>query len=54
MISGFCCALAALFFASKIPLLESIVRPIYEKISIAPEVAEGIGVAASLAVPPED
>jgi len=54
MISGFCCALAAFFFASKIPLLKSMVRPIYEKISIAPAVAEGIGVAASLAVPPED
>ena len=54
MISGSCCALASLFFATKIPLLKSIVHPIYERMNIAPEVAKGINAAAELTVPPED
>lgn len=54
MISGSCCALASLFFAAKIPLLKSMVHPIYERIRVAPEVAKGMNAAAELAVPPED
>ena len=54
MISGIFCALASLLFAARIPHLKSMVHPIYEKISIAPEVARSISAATGLTVPPED
>ncbi len=54
MISGLVSALASLLFAARIPHLVNIVHPIYEKISIAPEVARGISAATGLTVPPED
>ncbi|MDP3789114.1 MAG: MFS transporter, partial [Candidatus Omnitrophota bacterium] len=54
MISGLCCTLASLIFAAKVPLLKSMVHPIYERMGVAPEIAKGINAAAGLTVPPED
>lgn len=54
MISGIFCGLASILFAAKIPHLKSILRPVYEKINIASEVARGISAATGLVVPPED
>lgn len=54
MISGLCCSLVSLIFAAKVPLLKSMVRPIYERMGIAPEIAKGMNAAAGLSVPPED
>lgn len=41
MISGSFCAFASILFAAKMPYLKSAARPIYEKISIAPEIVQG-------------
>ncbi|OFZ31826.1 MAG: hypothetical protein A3D92_16635 [Bacteroidetes bacterium RIFCSPHIGHO2_02_FULL_44_7] len=54
MISGIFCALTSVLFAVRIPHLKNMVHPIYEKISIAPEVARSISAATGLTVPPED
>jgi MFS family permease len=54
IIGGSCCIIAAALFASKLPLLASMIHPIYRKIGIIPEVASGLGVATRLTVPPED
>ncbi|MCX5686085.1 MAG: MFS transporter [Candidatus Omnitrophica bacterium] len=51
---GIICILASIAFAAKVPLLRKTIHPIYRKIGIIPEVAQGIGAASSLIVPPED
>ncbi|MFH0763619.1 MAG: MFS transporter [Candidatus Omnitrophota bacterium] len=51
---GIICILASIAFAAKTPLLRKTIHPIYRKIGIIPEVAQGIGAASTLAVPPED
>lgn len=54
MISGLCCALASLVFAAKVPLLKSMVHPIYERMAVRPEIAKGINAVMGLIVPPAD
>ena len=39
---GIVCSIAAAFFALKLPALRAQVRPIYQKLGILPEVAEGL------------
>ena len=51
---GIICILASIAFAAKVPLLRKTIHPIYRKIGIIPEVAQGIGAASTLTVPPED
>ncbi len=43
---GIACIIGALFFLRKLPELRTIVRPIYIKMGIIPEVAEGIQLAS--------
>lgn len=43
---GVSCIIAAIFFLRKLPELRNIVRPVYVKLGIIPEVAEGIQVAS--------
>jgi MFS family permease len=50
---GLCCVLGALWFARSLPSLRREVRPIYVRIGILPEVAEGIQQTSELSVPPE-
>jgi hypothetical protein len=50
---GLCCVLGALWFAKSLPSLRSKVRPIYVRIGILPQVAEGIQQTSELSVPPE-
>lgn len=52
MIGGSLCIVGAAWFCTQLPKIRAIVRPIYRKMGIIPEVAEGIEAAALL--PPED
>ena len=52
MIGGSLCVVGAAWFSMQLPKIRAIVRPIYRKMGIIPEVAEGIEAAALL--PPED
>jgi MFS family permease len=45
---GIACIIGALFFLQKLPELRTIVRPIYVKLGIIPEVAEGIQSASDI------
>jgi MFS family permease len=49
---GICCLAAAVPFAARLPALRALVRPIYVRIGILPEVAAGIQAATDLALPP--
>lgn len=53
IVGGVFCILGSILFTRKLPALRKIVRPIYVKMGIIPEVAEGIQRAAELTVPPE-
>ena len=54
MIGGSICILGGLWFANQLPRIRAVVRPIYRKLGIIPEVAAGMQAAASLSSPPED
>jgi MFS family permease len=45
-VGGFASILGALFFLRKLPELRKVVRPVYVKLGIIPEVAEGIQTAS--------
>jgi predicted MFS family arabinose efflux permease len=51
--SGLGCVLGAFWFAKSLPSLRRDVRPLYVKIGILPEMAEGIHQTSELSVPPE-
>jgi MFS family permease len=53
MIGGGCCIAGAIWFARALPAIRAVVRPIYIRLGILPEVASGIANAAELTVPPE-
>jgi len=52
-IGGVCCMAGGAWFASGLPALRALVRPIYVKMGILPEAAAGLEDAAELSVPPE-
>ena len=54
VLGGASCILASILFATKLPLIKKLVHPIYRKIGIIPEVAQGMGTATRLTLPPED
>jgi MFS family permease len=51
---GAACLLGALLFAVQLPHLRSLVRPVYVRLGILPEVASGIQAATELTRPPEE
>jgi MFS family permease len=53
IIGGACCIAGAIWFARSLPALRAVVRPIYVRLGILPEVASAIANAAELTVPPE-
>jgi MFS family permease len=53
-IGGACCVVGAIWFINKLPEIRKYIRPIYRKLGILPEIAEGIEAAALLQVPPQD
>jgi MFS family permease len=52
-IGGVCCIVAAAWFWSELPAIRVLVRPVYARLGILPELATGISAAAELSVPPE-
>jgi MFS family permease len=54
IIGGICCILGAVIFARQLPVLKSMVHPIYVRLGIIPEIASGIQTEAELTVPPEE
>jgi predicted MFS family arabinose efflux permease len=53
LFGGIGCVLGALWFATTLPSLRRDVTPIYVRIGILPEVAQGIQQTSELSVPPE-
>jgi MFS family permease len=53
MVGGAICVGGAVLFASQLPTLRRLVRPIYVQIGIIPELAAGIQAASELQEPPE-
>lgn len=54
MIGGAVCIVGAGLFAMQLPALRQLIRPIYMRIGIIPELAAGINTASVLQQPPED
>ncbi len=54
IIGGICCIIGAGIYSQHLPLLKGLIRPIYVKMGIIPEIAEGIQSASNLRVPPEN
>lgn len=52
-VAGVCCIAASLVFATQFRTLRSLIRPIYRRMGILPEVATGIQEASQLTTPPE-
>jgi MFS family permease len=53
VVGGICCLAGAAWFATELPRIRVVVRPIYARMGILPQVAAGISNAAELSVPPE-
>lgn len=54
LVSGVLCLAAAGWFAQELPAIRALVRPIYMRMGILPEVASGLQSAANLTTPPEE
>jgi MFS family permease len=54
LIGGLVCLLTSALFARKLPDIRKLVRPIYIKKGILPDIALGLQNAAPLTPPPED
>ena len=54
LIGGLCCILGALLFTRHLPSWREMVRPVYRKKGIIPEIAEGLRAATGMAAPPKD
>ena len=52
-VSGIACMLGSAWFARRLPEIRQIVRPIYVRLGIIPEIALGVHQATSLGEPPE-
>ncbi|NLC59187.1 MAG: MFS transporter [Armatimonadetes bacterium] len=50
---GFCCILGGILFARRLPALQAMVRPIYERLGILPSPVTGVEAATTLTTPPE-
>jgi len=53
IVGGLACLVTGSVFASRLPALQEVVRPIYVRLGIIPEVAKGLQTASDLFVPPE-
>ena len=52
-VGGLVCLAGAAVFALRLPQLRSLVRPLYVRMGILPEMADGVQAATALSVPPE-
>ena len=53
LIGGVLCIIGGGVFATKLPLLKKLIRPVYSKKGIIPEIVDGIQSAVNLRTPPE-
>lgn len=53
-IGGAFCVIGALWFVRQLPQVRALIRPIYVRLGIIPEVAAGLQAASALQTPPED
>ena len=53
-IGGVCCIAGGFWFTGKLRQIRAFIRPIYRKLGILPEIADGIQAATALQVPPEN
>ena len=53
-IGGLCCIAGGLWFIGKLSRIRALIRPIYRKLGILPEIADGMQAATALQVPPEN
>jgi hypothetical protein len=53
-LGGAACIVGALYFATQLPSLRAQVHPIYRRMGILPEIAEGLSQTSELHTPPED
>jgi MFS family permease len=53
MVGGIASLAGGVFFAMRLPYLRTLVRPIYERMGILPEVASGVQAATEMTRPPE-
>ena len=51
---GAVCVLGSAVFATRLPVIRKLIRPVYAKMGIIEAVAEGVEAATELAVPPEE
>src|SRR5262245_23849813 len=54
LLSGVGCLVGGLVFAWQLPRLRALVRPIYARLGVLPEVATGMQTAAELTRPPQE
>lgn len=52
VIGGIFCILGSIYFTSNLPLIRKIIRPIYIKMGIIPEISKGIEISTQLMQPP--
>jgi MFS family permease len=53
LISGVICIIGAIIFLTRLPSLRKIIRPLYVKMGIIPQVASGIQIASEINIPPD-
>ena len=53
-VGGAMCLAGSVWFASRLPTIRVLVRPIYIRLGILPEVASGLQAATALQIPPEE
>ncbi len=53
-IGGFCCIAGGVWFIGKLSRIRALIRPLYRKLGILPEIADGMQAATALQVPPEN
>jgi MFS family permease len=53
LVGGAACIVGAAIFSSQLPRLRRAVRPIYVRLGILPEIAQGVGAASQLTEPPQ-
>ena len=53
LVGGVVCVIGAAAFYRSLPALRRIARPVYARLGVIPEIAEGVGAASQVAVPPD-
>jgi len=53
MLGGMLCVIVGIWFSRRLKAIRSVVRPIYVRLGILPEVADGIQAASALQTPPQ-